>query len=80
REWLPAFRRGLACGREPVITMEDLLSLSSCLSYGFEHSPDSAFHRAGVSDWLDTVAIDQQQNLERLPRKPKLFDAGSARS
>ncbi|KAA8697704.1 Beta-lactamase [Pseudomonas caricapapayae] len=77
-DWLPAFRPRLACGREPVITLQHLLSHTSGLSYGFEQAPDSAYHRAEVSDGLDCVAFDLQENLARLARLPLLFEPGSA--
>ncbi|PIO95424.1 esterase [Pseudomonas syringae] len=76
--WLPAFRPRLANGREPLITLQHLLSHTSGLSYGFEQAPDSAYQRAGVSDGLDRVAFDLQENLTRLARVPLLFEPGSA--
>ncbi|RMN71623.1 s C beta-lactamase [Pseudomonas syringae] len=76
--WLPAFRPRLANGREPLITLQHLLSHTSGLSYGFEQAPDNAYQRAGVSDGLDRVAFDLQENLTRLARVPLLFEPGSA--
>ncbi|MCL6305571.1 serine hydrolase domain-containing protein [Pseudomonas syringae] len=76
--WLPAFRPRLDNGREPVITLQHLLSHTSGLSYGFEQAPDSAYQRAGVSDGLDRVPFDLQENLTRLARVLLLFEAGSA--
>ncbi|KOG04118.1 serine hydrolase domain-containing protein [Pseudomonas syringae] len=76
--WLPAFRPHLANGREPLITLQHLLSHTSGLSYGFEQAPDNAYQRAGVSDGLDRVPFDLQENLRRLARVPLLFEPGSA--
>jgi len=76
--WLPAFRPHLANGREPSITLQHLLSHTSGLSYGFEQAPENAYQRAGVSDGLDRVPFDLQENLTRLARVPLLFEPGSA--
>ncbi|RMU05911.1 Esterase, partial [Pseudomonas syringae pv. coriandricola] len=77
-DWLPAFRPRLAGGREPVITLQQLLSHTAGLSYGFERMPDNAYERGGVSDGLDCVAFGLQENLRRLAGLPLLFEPGSA--
>ncbi|EFW84483.1 s C beta-lactamase [Pseudomonas savastanoi pv. glycinea] len=77
-DWLPAFRPRLVSGREPVITLQHLLSHTCGLSYGFEQTPGNAYERAGVSDGLDWVPFDLPENLTRLARLPLLFEPGSA--
>lgn len=77
-DWLPAFRPRLAGGREPLITLQQLLSHTAGLSYGFERMPDNAYERGGVSDGLDCVAFGLQENLRRLAGLPLLFEPGSA--
>lgn len=77
-DWLPGFRPRLAEGREPVIRLRHLLSHSAGLGYGFEMPPGHAYDRAGVSDGLDQVSFDLQENLRRLAGVPLLFKPGSA--
>ncbi|RML43977.1 Esterase, partial [Pseudomonas syringae pv. maculicola] len=77
-DWLPAFRPRLAGGREPLITLQQLLSHTAGLSYGFERMPDNAYERGGVSDGQDCVAFGLQENLRRLAGLPLLFEPGSA--
>ena len=48
-KWLPTFRPKLADGREPVITVRQLLTHTAGLTYGFEESEQGPYHRAGVS-------------------------------
>lgn len=77
-DWLPAFRPRLSDGRESVITLRHLLSHSSGLGYGFEQPPGNTYELAGVSDGLDRVAFDLQENLTRLAKLPLLFEPGTA--
>ncbi|WP_025993603.1 serine hydrolase domain-containing protein [Pseudomonas viridiflava] len=77
-DWLPAFRPRLSDCRKPVITLRHLLSHSSGLGYGFEQPPGNTYELAGVSDGLDRVAFDLQENLSRLAKLPLLFEPGTA--
>lgn len=76
--WLPEFRPRLADGREPSITLAQLLSHTAGLGYGFEMAPGNPYANAGVSDGLDRTAHDLAENLRRLAGLPLLFEPGCA--
>ncbi|TSC34389.1 serine hydrolase [Corallococcus sp. Z5C101001] len=71
-KWLPAFRPKLADGREPVITVRNLLTHTAGLTYGFnEAEGQRRYARAGVSDGLDNPpGLTLEENLRRLATVP----------
>ena len=76
-KWLPDFRPKLASGSVPTITVRQLLTHTSGLGYKFAEKPDSAYHKAGVSDGFDELRISLDENLRRLTAAP-LFNAPGA--
>ncbi len=77
-KWLPTFRPKLADGTQPAITVHQLLTHTSGLSYGFLERPDGPYHRANVSDGLDQPGLSLEENLRRLASVPLLFRPGTA--
>lgn len=75
--WLPDFRPRLADGREPAITVRQLLTHTSGLSYGFSEPDDGPYHRANVSDGMDQPGLSMDENLRRLASVPLLFEPGA---
>ncbi|WP_244258738.1 serine hydrolase domain-containing protein [Cupriavidus gilardii] len=77
--WLPEFRPRLADGRVPRITIRQLLSHTAGLGYRFlqadEHGP---YAEAGVSDGMDDIGIDLDENLRRIASVPLLYEPGTA--
>lgn len=75
--WLPDFRPRTADGRFHPITVRQLLTHTSGLSYGFFEKADGPYHRLGVSDGLDDRGVTLDDNLRRLAQAPLLFAPGS---
>lgn len=76
-KWLPAFKPRLADGREPVITIRQLLTHTSGLSYPFHEKEDGPYHRAKVSTGLDQPGLSLEENLRRLSSVPLAFETGT---
>lgn len=74
--WLPDFRPALTSGERPPITVGQLLTHTSGLSYGFLQAPGSEYHRAGISDGLDEPGRSMEDNLARLSSVPLMFRPG----
>ncbi|HEV7369679.1 serine hydrolase domain-containing protein [Arenibaculum sp.] len=75
---LPDFRPRLADGREPVITVRQLMSHTAGLSYGFFEGPDGPYRRAGVSDGMDRPGLALDENLRRIASVPLSCEPGTA--
>ncbi|NTF41539.1 serine hydrolase [Rhizobium rhizogenes] len=75
-KWLPDFRPPLPDGSEAVIRIRHLLTHTSGLGYTFAEEQDGPYHRAGVSDGLDTPGLAIAENLRRLSSAPLLFAPG----
>jgi CubicO group peptidase (beta-lactamase class C family) len=76
--WIPEFSPRLPDGRAAAITLRQLLTHTSGLSYGFFESADGPYHRAGVSDGLDQPGLGMDEELRRLGSAPLLFAPGSS--
>ncbi|MCG5261592.1 serine hydrolase domain-containing protein [Cupriavidus gilardii] len=77
--WLPAFRPRLVDGRVPRITIRQLLSHTAGLGYRFlEVDENGPYAQAGVSDGLDRIGIDLDENLGRIASVPLLYEPGTA--
>ncbi len=77
-KFLPDFRPKLADGHTPPITIGQLLSHASGLSYGFFQPPGGAYAGLGVSDGLDSVpGLTLDQNLQRLAQTTLAFPPGT---
>ncbi|MFT4003436.1 MAG: serine hydrolase domain-containing protein [Rhizobium sp.] len=74
--WLPDFRPRLPDGGEAVIRIHHLLTHTAGLVYTFAEAPDGPYHRAGVSDGLDTPGRSIADNLERIAGAPLVFAPG----
>ncbi|MCB1353514.1 MAG: beta-lactamase family protein [Rhodobacteraceae bacterium] len=74
--FLPDFRPRMRNGREPVITIAQLLTHSSGLGYRFLKRGGS-YEALGISDGLDQPGLSMAENLARLARAPLAFAPGA---
>ena len=76
--YLPEFRPKLADGREPVITIRQLMTHTAGLTYSFFEPADGPYHRAHVSDGMDQPGLSIDENLRRLASVPLSYEPGTA--
>ena len=77
-KWLPDFRPKLASGTAPTITVRQLLTHTSGLSYKFAEKTGTAYYQAGVSDGFDELRVSLDENLRRLASVPLFSRPGEA--
>jgi CubicO group peptidase (beta-lactamase class C family) len=77
-KWLPEFRPRMPDGREPVITMQHLLTHTAGLNYTMIEPVDGPYHRAGVSDGLDNSGLSIDEELRRIASVPLLYEPGTS--
>lgn len=76
--WLPDFRPALPDGTTPRITIQQLLTHTAGLSYGFLQPSDGSYHRAGVSDGLDQPGMSFEEELNRITEAGLAYAPGTA--
>jgi CubicO group peptidase (beta-lactamase class C family) len=74
--YLPQFRPRLADGSEPQITLRQLLSHTSGLSYRFLEPTGSDYDQLNVSDGFDQPGLGIDENLQRLSQAQLRFPPG----
>jgi CubicO group peptidase (beta-lactamase class C family) len=77
-KWLPDFRPKLASGVAPTITVRQLLTHTSGLSYKFAEKTGSAYYQAGISDGFDELRVSLDENVRRLASVPLFSKPGEA--
>ena len=76
--WLPDFQPKLnASAAPPEITIRQLLTHTAGLDYGLFEKTDGPYHQLGVSDGVDRVSFDLNENLRRLAQAPLLYQPGT---
>lgn len=76
--FLPNFRPKLADGSTPTITIGQLLTHTSGLSYGFLQPEGGPYLAAGVSDGMDQPGLSMAEELARLGGVDLFFPPGAA--
>lgn len=75
--FLPDFRPMLPDRTQPVITVRQLLTHTSGLSYRFFEPSGSPYHTLNVSDGMDQPGLSLNENLRRLGQAPLGFAPGA---
>ncbi|HYU16943.1 MAG TPA: serine hydrolase domain-containing protein [Candidatus Acidoferrum sp.] len=75
--WLPDFKPRLPDGREPTITVRQLLTHTAGLNYPFFEKEDGPYHRAEVSNGFDQPGLSFEENAARIASVPLLYEPGT---
>eukprot|EP00873_Tetraselmis_striata_P031745 jgi/Tetstr1/452009/TSEL_039045.t1 len=76
-KWLPYFTPRLADGRQPDITIHQLMTHTSGLSYVFLEPEGNAYERAKVPQGLGAEDVSLEQAMRRLASSPLFFEPGT---
>jgi CubicO group peptidase (beta-lactamase class C family) len=76
--FLPDFSPLGPDGRHALITIRNLLTHTSGLSYAFLQEGEGVYRQAGISDGIDRPGISLGENLRRMATVPLRFAPGSA--
>jgi CubicO group peptidase (beta-lactamase class C family) len=76
-KWLPDFDPKTPDGSIPAITIRDLLTHTSGLSYPFWEADDGPYHRAQVSSGLDQPGLGMDEELRRIKTAGLIFVPGT---
>lgn len=77
-QWLPYFQPKLNENSLPSqITIRQLLTHTAGLDYVFFEQKDGPYHQQGVSDGIDKVSFDLEENLRRISNAPLLYLPGT---
>jgi CubicO group peptidase (beta-lactamase class C family) len=77
-DWLPDFRPKLPDGVAPAITLRQLLTHTSGLSYDFMQPVDGPYNRLRVSAGADQPGLTMEENLARAVEAGLVFPPGAA--
>jgi CubicO group peptidase (beta-lactamase class C family) len=76
-DWLPDFRPKLPEGSAPAITLRQLLTHTSGLSYDFMQPPDGPYNRLKVSAGADQPGLTMEEELARATEAGLTFPPGA---
>jgi len=76
--WLPWFTPKVRNGTIPEITLHQLITHSSGLSYTFQEPANSQYHYLKISDGLDCSGLSLEENLKLLVKADLKFSPGKS--
>lgn len=77
-DWLPYFTPKMKDGRQPRITIRQLMNHSSGLTYSFHGIEDQIYENKGVAQGFDNVSVGLEENIANLATIPLFHEPGSA--
>jgi CubicO group peptidase (beta-lactamase class C family) len=77
-EWLPYFTPRLADGRQPRLTIRQLMTHTSGLGYDFLDPEGSPYRLHGIGNGLHQPGLSLEDVLRRLASLPLAFEPGTA--
>lgn len=75
--YLPDFLPKMATGHAPAITLHQLMTHTSGLSYGFIEPADSQYEQLNISDGMDQPGLSIAENLGRLAKARLVYEPGT---